>query len=172
MDDQATGNQAVVERLWAALYDRRDYDEVGSLFAADGFYVDMPNPAAGATGPAEVAARLRLGLQPVERHWHDVEEILAVGDTVVTEHVEHWQFPTGELVSLPFVSVHRLRDARIRLWRDYWDFGTLMNSAPGWWLEHIAGGYRERAGHESGGPQVSARPAAGVIAPPVRPREE
>ena len=60
----------------------------------------------------------------------------------MTEHVEHWQFPTGELVSLPFVSVHRLRDGHVVLWRDYWDWNTLMDGAPAWWIEHIAGGYR------------------------------
>ena len=120
----------IVERLWSALYDRRDFDEVGSLFSSDGRYQDMPLKDEWATGPAEVAARLRLGLDRLERYWHDVEQIIAEGDTVMTEHVEHWLFPTGELVSLPFVSVHRVRDDQVVLWRDYWDWNTLMDSAP------------------------------------------
>jgi len=140
--DDPAANRALVGRLWAALYDRRDYDEVGSLFTPDGFYTDMPNPQAGATGPAQIAARLRLGLGPIERHTHDVELLLAEGDAVVTEHVEHWGFPTGETVSLPFVSVHRIRDGQLVSWRDYWNFPTLMDAAPAWWLEHIAAGYR------------------------------
>jgi limonene-1,2-epoxide hydrolase len=138
----ATENRAVVERLWAALYDRHDFDEVASLFAPDGYYTDMPHPEQGATGPQEVAARLRLGLGKLSDHTHDVEEIVADGDTVVTEHVEHWVFATGERVSLPFVSVHRLEAGRIVLWRDYWDWDTLMGGVPAWWLEEIAAGYR------------------------------
>ena len=58
----AADNTATVHRLWAALYDRHDFDEVGALFSPDGYYCDMPHPEHGATGPAEVAARLRLGL--------------------------------------------------------------------------------------------------------------
>ena len=135
-------NKAVVRRLWAALYDRHDFDEVGSLFASDGYYCDMPHPDQGATGPQEVAARLRLGLEKLEAHHHDIEGMVAEGDTVVTEHTEHWHFPTGERVSLPFVSVHRFRDGQIVQWRDYWNWDTLMSGVPGWWLEEIAVGYR------------------------------
>lgn len=135
-------NQALVRRLWDALYERHDFDEVGSLFAPDGYYCDMPHPTAGATGPAEVAARLRLGLAKLTDHRHDIERLIADGDTVVTEHVEHWDFPTGEQVSLPFVSIHQIRDGRIVLWRDYWNWDTLMSAVPTWWLEEIAAGYR------------------------------
>ena len=138
----AEANKAIVERLWAALYERHDFDEVGSLFAPDGFYCDMPHPEQGATGPAEVAARLRLGLGKLDAHTHDVEVIVAEGDTVVTEHVEHWHFPTGERVSLPFVSVHRLRDGQIVRWRDYWNWDTLMAGVPQWWLDGLVAGYR------------------------------
>ncbi|HEY5164731.1 MAG TPA: nuclear transport factor 2 family protein, partial [Acidimicrobiia bacterium] len=91
----ADDNKAIVRRLWAALYDRHDFDEVGALFASDGYYCDMPHPDQGATGPAEVAARLRLGLAKLTDHTHDIERITAEGDTVVTEHTEHWFFPTG-----------------------------------------------------------------------------
>ena len=59
------------------------------------------------------------------------------GDTVVTEHVEHWEWPTGETAALPFVSMQELRDGKIVRWWDYWDLGTLMNAAPAWWVEHI-----------------------------------
>ena len=56
---------------------------------------------------------------------------------MVTEHVEHWEWPTGEKAALPFVSMQELRDGEIVRWWDYWDLGTLMNVAPAWWVEHI-----------------------------------
>ena len=59
------------------------------------------------------------------------------GDIAVTEHVEHWEWPTGERASLPFVSMQEFRGDEIVRWWDYWDLGTLMNSAPTWWVEHI-----------------------------------
>ena len=141
MSAKENENKAIVARLWSLLYDHRDFDGVGALFAEDGHYVDMPAPDVGAIGPAQVAARLRLGLAPLADHHHDVEELLAENDTVVTEHVEHWSFPSGERVSLPFVSIHRLRDGKIVLWRDYWNWNTLMDGVPQWWLDHIAQGY-------------------------------
>jgi limonene-1,2-epoxide hydrolase len=89
-------------------------------------------------GPKAVAARLRIGLEPVESYVHHQHRMLSEGDTVVTEHTEDWHFHTGEVVSLPFVSIHVVKDGRIVLWRDYWDLNTLMSGAPKWWIERLA----------------------------------
>lgn len=39
---------------------------------------------------------------------------------------------------LQFVTVHRVRDGKIVLWKDYWDFGGLVNHAPPDWMEQLA----------------------------------
>ena len=130
-------NREIVEQLWADLY-RRDFAAVGAAFADDGEYTDVPTPADDvARGPEQIGARLRLGLEPLESISHDIRLIIADGDVVVTEHVEHWNWPTGETASLPFVSVHEFRDGKIVRWWDYWDLATLMNGAPAWWVDHI-----------------------------------
>ena len=130
-------NKSIVEGLWKTLYER-DFDGVGALFAETGEYTDIPTPADDvARGPAQIAARLRLGLEPLSAISHELVGIVAEGDTVVTEHVEVWEWPTGESARLPFVSVHVLRDGLIERWSDYWDLATLMNNAPAWWVEHI-----------------------------------
>jgi len=127
----------LVEDFWADLY-RRDFDAVGARFAPDGEYTDMPTPAEDvARGPEQIAARLRLGLGPLSAISHDVRLIVCEGDTAVTEHVEHWEWPSGERASLPFVSVQQVRDGMFVRWWDYWDLGTLMGNAPAWWVEHI-----------------------------------
>ena len=62
----ADANRALVERFWATLYER-DFDGVGAFFAADGEYTDMPTPPEDvARGPEQIAARLRLGLEPLD----------------------------------------------------------------------------------------------------------
>jgi ketosteroid isomerase-like protein len=138
---QTEANRALVDRLWETLY-RRDFDGVGALFAADGEYTDVPSPADDvAVGPTQIAARLRLGLEPLATLDHRVRRVVAEGDVVVTEHTELWGWPTGESVELPFVSVHEVRDGRIVRWWDYWDMQTLMGAAPAWWVEHIMQGY-------------------------------
>ena len=129
--------RASSQGLWDALY-AREWERVGDFFAEDGLYQDVPAPDMGALGPAAVARRLRIGHEPVERHEHTIFRMVAEGNVVITEHREDWYFHTGEVVKLPFTSIHEYDDAgKIRLWRDYWDLGTLMNSAPAWWLEHI-----------------------------------
>jgi limonene-1,2-epoxide hydrolase len=138
----AAGNRALIEQFWEDLY-RRDFDRVGAYFAPDGEYTDMPTPPDDvARGPAEIAARLRLGLAPLESIGHEIRMIVADGDTVVTEHVEIWHWPTGERARLPFVSVHEVRDGKLVRWWDYWDLQTLMAAAPAWWVEHVMRGYK------------------------------
>ena len=86
-----TANRAIVEQLWVDLYNR-DFDAVGAAFAPDGEYTDMPTPVDDvARGPEQIAARLRLGLEPLSGISHDIRVIVDQGDIVVTEHVEHWE---------------------------------------------------------------------------------
>ena len=130
-------NRQLIKAFWGDLY-QRDFDRVGSYFAEDGLYEDVATPDSGAVGPAGVAARLRIGLEPLERLVHHLHRMVAEGDTVVTEHTEDWYFPTGELVALPFVSIHVIQDGKIKLWRDYWDLNTLLSGVPKWWIERVS----------------------------------
>lgn len=130
-------NKALVERFWQEVYVDRDYDAVAKYFAEDGVYEDVPSPGSAAIGPQAVAARLRIGHEPVESFKHEVHRMVAESDTVITEHTETWCFHTGEVVPLPFVTIQTIADGKITLWRDYWDLNTLMNNVPQWWVEHI-----------------------------------
>lgn len=130
-------NKRVVARMWECLY-RKDWDGVAACIAPDGHYEDVPAPDAGARGPANVVKRLRVGLDPVARFEHDVHRVVAQGDDVLVEHTETWHFETGEKVVNHFVTVHEVAGGKIRLWRDYWDLGTMMSQAPKWWIEQIA----------------------------------
>ena len=135
-------NVELIEAFWADLF-RRDFDAVGAWFTPDGNYRDVPAPEEGAFGPAEVAARLRLGLEPLVGYEHlPGWRIISQGPTVVTEHVERWTWESGETVDLPFVSVHDLDGDKVTRWWDYWDLGTLMSAAPAAWVEHIMVGYK------------------------------
>ncbi len=138
----AETNRKVVTDFWEALY-QRDWDRVAGFFTAGSEYTDVPTPTDEvATGPEQILARLRLGLEPISQYEHDLRLMVAEGGTVVTEHAETWHWHTGEVVTLPFVSVQELRDGSIARWWDYWDMQTLMNGAPAWWIEHVAQGYR------------------------------
>lgn len=134
-------NRQVVERYWDHHF-RRDWDVMARFFTADCHYVDTGIDDAGAIGPDEILARLRLGIEPLEGYVHYPKHVVAEGDLVVTEHVEQWRFHTGEVIDHPFTSVMEVRDGRICRWHDYSHLGNLLDNAPAWWLEHIAAGYR------------------------------
>jgi len=128
---------ALVENFWHTLYVERDLDAIGAMFTEDGFYTDVPIDDGGATGPRQIAARLRIGFGPVKSFDHVIHRIVVDGDTVVTEHAETWHFDDEVSVTLPFVSVQEIHDGKFTLWRDYSNINTLLDNAPAWWLEHI-----------------------------------
>jgi limonene-1,2-epoxide hydrolase len=140
-DIPAEQNRARIADFWRALY-VREWERIATFFSEDSEYTDVASPPDDvAYGPAQIVARLRLGLERLSGYEHQLRLMVADGDTVVTEHAETWHWHTGEVVTLPFVSVQELRDGVILRWWDYWDLQTLMNGAPVWWIEHIAQGY-------------------------------
>ncbi len=133
--------KAVVTAFWKALYER-DFGQVSSFFGERSTYTDIATPPDDvAVGPRQVVARLELGIQRLESYDHTLITMVAEGGTVVTEHVEHWTWHTGEQVSFGFVSVHEVEQGTIVRWTDYWDLQTLLSAAPAWWIEEIAAGY-------------------------------
>jgi limonene-1,2-epoxide hydrolase len=130
--------KAVVAAFWEALY-ARDWPRIRSFFGPDSIYFDVPTgPSSAGKGPESIEARLRLGLEGLSGYKHTPGVVVAEGEFVVTEHAETWHWPSGESVTLPFVSVQRVVDDRIVLWKDYWDYQTLMNAAPQAWHDRLA----------------------------------
>jgi limonene-1,2-epoxide hydrolase len=141
MSTVEAANRQVAERYWDAHF-RRDWERMATFFSVTAHYTDVGVDGTGATGPAEIIARLRLGIEPLEGYYHFPRHMIAEGDLVVTEHVEQWRFHTGEVVDHPFTSVMEVRDGLIERWHDYSNIGNLTDHAPAWWLEHISGGWR------------------------------
>jgi limonene-1,2-epoxide hydrolase len=124
--------------FWEALY-ARDWPRIRSFFGPGSIYYDVPTgPTTAGVGPAGIEARLRLGLEGLAGYEHRPGVVaVAPGGVVVTEHTEVWTWETGETVTLPFVSVQRIEDGVITLWKDYWDLQTLMTAAPAAWHDRL-----------------------------------
>jgi len=119
-----------VRGLWRTLSDR-DYDGIADWVTDDCIYLDMPlGPAFAARGPADIAKRLQVGWGGLAAYENHDGLLVADGDDVMYEHSETWGWPSGETVRLAFVSVHRVQDGKITLWKDYSDFNTLLSQAP------------------------------------------
>jgi limonene-1,2-epoxide hydrolase len=116
----------------------RAWDRLKEYVADDCVYVDMPvGPAFAARGPDDIVKRLQVGLADLAAYENHDGVLVADGDTVMYEHSETWTFTTGDVVELPFATVHRVRDGKVTLWKDYWDFGTVASSAPPDWLDNL-----------------------------------
>ena len=127
-----------VRGLWSVLGDR-DYAALADWVTDDCIYLDVPlGPAFAARGPAAIAARLKVGWGELAAYENHDGLLVADGEHVMYEHSETWTFSSGEVLQLPFVSVHRVRDGRVCLWKDYWDYNALTSAAPAAWLDSLA----------------------------------
>jgi limonene-1,2-epoxide hydrolase len=123
--------------LWQAL-SRRDWDAVKTFLSADCIYVDMPvGPSLAARGPDDIVKRLKVGLEPLAGYENHAGVLLSNGSDAMYEHSETWRWSTGETAVLQFVSVHRVEDGKVTLWKDYWDMGSMTAQAPPTWLEDL-----------------------------------
>lgn len=135
---QETQVEAAVYGMWAALSDR-DWQAVKSYLSQDCLYLDMPvGAAAAARGPADIVKRLKIGLEPLASYENFTGLMVSNGVDVMYEHREEWHWETGESAVLEFVTVHRVEDGKITLWKDYWDMGALADHAPPTWLDDFA----------------------------------
>lgn len=131
--------EEAVRGLWATLSER-DYDGIAEWVTDDCLYMDMPlGPAFSARGPVDIAKRLQVGWGGLAAYEnHDGLLVADEAGNVMYEHSETWTFPTGEVFTLAFATVHRVRDGKVCLWKDYWDYGAIMNNAPAAWVEGLA----------------------------------
>ena len=130
--------EAVVHGMWAAL-SARDWDAMKVYLAPDCIYLDVPvGAAAAARGPDDIVKRLKIGLEPLSAYQNFTGLMVSNGVDVMYEHHEEWRWATGECAVLEFVTVHRVVDGKITLWKDYWNMSALADHAPATWLEDFA----------------------------------
>jgi limonene-1,2-epoxide hydrolase len=129
---------APVLGLWRAL-SRRDWHAVKTFLSAECIYVDMPlGPSLAARGPGDIVKRLKVGLEPLADYENHDGLVVSNGVDVIYEHSETWRWDTGETALLNFVSVHKVEDGKVTLWKDYWDLNSMTAQAPATWLADLS----------------------------------
>jgi len=97
---------------------RADADEFASYFTEDASWWNSPwRPVVGREAIRET---LRRGAQRMTALPWEIRHIVADGDVVMTERVDHF-LVDNRRVSVPCMGVFELRDGKIAAWRDYWD---------------------------------------------------
>jgi limonene-1,2-epoxide hydrolase len=129
---------ATVLGLWQAL-SKRDWEAVQTFLSGDCIYLDMPvGPAAAARGPVDIVKRLKIAVEPLADYVNHDGLLVTNGADAMYEHSETWTWDSGEVAVLRFVTVHRVVDGEVTLWKDYWDMGSMVSQAPPSWLEDLA----------------------------------
>ncbi|MDH6194250.1 limonene-1,2-epoxide hydrolase [Mycobacterium frederiksbergense] len=127
-----------VRGMWQALSDR-NWELLKTYLSEDCLYLDMPvGPAAAAKGPEDIVKRLKIGLEPLASYENFSGLLVDNGRDAMYEHHEEWHWASGESAVLKFVTVHRVENGKVTLWKDYWDMAALANHAPPDWLENFA----------------------------------
>jgi len=106
---------------------RADPDEFASYFCEDAVWWNSPWRAV--EGRDAIRETLRRGAAQMTALPWDVEHIVADGDIVMTERVDHFRVGDNR-VSVPCMGIFELRDGRIAAWRDYWDLKTFEAQLP------------------------------------------
>jgi limonene-1,2-epoxide hydrolase len=126
--------------LWKAL-SARDWEALKTFVSDDCVYIDVPTgPTLAARGPEDIVKRLKLGIAPLESYENHEGLLVSDGRNVMYEHSETWVWTSGETATLQFVSVHRVENGKVTLWKDYWDMAALQGSAPATWMEDLMAG--------------------------------
>jgi ketosteroid isomerase-like protein len=127
-----------VLHLWRALA-KRDWAALRSVVSDDCIFLDMPfGPTLAARGPDDIVKRLKSGLENENlANWanHDVL-LLTNGVDVMYEHLVIYTSTNGETAKNPIVSVHKVSDGKVSLWKDYWDLNAIANTA--WFQSSLA----------------------------------
>lgn len=101
---------------------RADPDEFASYFCEDAIWWNAPwSPV---EGRAAIRETLRIGAGRMTALPWDICHIVADGDLVMTERVDHFQAGVKR-ISVPCMGILELRNGKIAAWRDYWDLKTL-----------------------------------------------
>ena len=139
---KAQDNFVLIEGFWDDLY-QQDFESLVARFDPRGEYTDDVTPDDDvARGGAEITARLTLAFGKLAGLGDERLHMVAGDDVVMTEHIERWEWPTGETMALRVASVHEVDGGKIMKWRDYWDMNVLTAAAPQWWWDHVLKGWK------------------------------
>ena len=119
-------NVALIRRFIEACV-RADPDEFASYFAEDAIWWNSPwQPV---QGRASIRETLRRGAEQMIALPWEIRHIVADGDVVMTERVDHFQVGSNR-ISVPSMGIFELRNGKIVAWRDYWDLRQFEAQLP------------------------------------------
>jgi limonene-1,2-epoxide hydrolase len=105
-----------------------DYDAALPMIASDCEYTNLPMGTV--TGPDGVRSVLEPFFAPTLSNELRIVRQSAQGGTVMVERLDRHQVAPDRWAELPVVGVFEIDQGRIRVWREYFDLGTLLQQWP------------------------------------------
>ena len=115
--EDSQGNIALISRFIQACL-RADPDEFAGYFTEDAVWWN--SPWAPVKGRDAIRETLRRGSQKMAALPWEIRHIVADGNLVLTERVDHF-LVNNKKVSVPCMGIFELQGGKIAAWRDYWD---------------------------------------------------
>ena len=97
-------------------------------FTPDAVYHNIP--VEPAVGHEAILGLLNMFLTPVERVEFRVRNLVADGNTVLTERVDVFVLPNAT-IELPVMGTFEVNNGKIAAWRDYFDLNQYMSQLQG-----------------------------------------
>ncbi len=116
MEDPQKNIALISEFIQACV--RADPDEFASYFTEDAIWWNSPWPPV--KGRDAIRETLRRGSQKMAALPWEIRHIVADGNVVVTERVDHF-LVNNKKISVPCMGIFELQGEKIAAWRDYWD---------------------------------------------------
>ena len=118
----------LVQRFCDAFGKGASPTELVDFFTDDAVYHNIPiDPAVGREA---ILALLNMFVATVERVEFRVRNLVADGNTVLTERVDVFHLPNGT-IELPVMGTFEVRGGKIAAWRDYFDLNQYMSQLQG-----------------------------------------
>ena len=119
---------ALVTEFCAAFGNGKTPAELLDYFTDDAVYHNIPvDPAVGREA---ILGLLTMFLTPAQGVEFRVRNIVADGNTVLTERLDVFQLGDATL-ELPVMGTFEVRDGKIAAWRDYFDLNQYMSQLQG-----------------------------------------
>ena len=138
---QSAGNVALqnielIEAFFASV-ERMDFETTGGFFTTDGLYRDEPTHQTDAVGPVAITTKLETMLTGLKSVSTEIVTVVAQDHAVMSQRIERWHFPTGEVMRNEVMCVHMIVEGKISLWHEYWDLKSTMAQIPESWVSLI-----------------------------------
>jgi limonene-1,2-epoxide hydrolase len=120
----STPSSTQVVQDFIALWPQGDTAKLASFFSEDAVYHNIPMDPIKGRGAIEAALAGFMGM--VQQIRFDTIHLVAEGDIVMTERVDHFISPE-RTISLPVMGTFEVHDGLITAWRDYFDMSQFTS---------------------------------------------